>query len=78
MSQTQVWNEIVRIQPRGVITIPARFRDKDFSEDSFIRVRKLVGRLVLEPVTMPRYSVRRYTDSEVEEFLKLDKDESAV
>jgi hypothetical protein len=29
-------------------------------------------------VTMPRYSVRRYTDAEVEEFLEMDKHESVV
>lgn len=78
MTQVMPWNEIIKIQSRGVITIPRQFRDRDFDENNFIRVRKTGGKIILEPVTMPRYSVRRYTDDEVEEFLKMDKDESVV
>jgi len=77
MNQPQsAYEEIVRIQPRGVITIPRQFRDKGFGERSFVKIKKVSGCLVLEPVTMLGYSVRRYSDQEVDEFLKLDKEES--
>jgi hypothetical protein len=48
------------------------------SSDSFVRVRKVAVKLVLEPVSIPRYPVRRYTDAEVAQFLEADKNESAV
>lgn len=76
MSQAQIGYEIIKIQPRGVITIPKQLRDKDFDVDSFLRVKKVAGRLILEPVNIPRYLVRRYTNDEVDEFIELDKQES--
>lgn len=76
MNQAQDWTAIVKIQPRGVITIPRRFRDKNFSENSFVKVKKTGGKLTLEPVTMVEYPVRRYTDKEVDEFFEMDKKES--
>ena len=76
MNQVLIWNEIVKIQPRGVITIPRRFRTSDFDENSFVRVRKIGGKIILEPITVPRYSVRRYTDEEVNEFLEMDEKET--
>lgn len=76
MSQLQNWEEIIKIQPRGVITIPRRFRGGEFGENNLVRVRKAGGNLVLEPVTTLKYTVRRYTDTEVEEFLDEDKRET--
>ncbi|MEK9200400.1 MAG: hypothetical protein AAB909_00330 [Patescibacteria group bacterium] len=72
MTSMQAWNEIVKIQPRRVVTIPSKLAGDGFEEGNFVRVRKVDGRLIFEPVTMPRYSVRRYTDKEVDEFFALD------
>lgn len=68
--------EIVKIQPKGVFTIPKKFRTGLFEENSLARVRKEKGRLILEPVRTLPYPVRSYTDEEVKEFLELDAKES--
>lgn len=77
MSPVQVWNEIVKIQPRRVVTIPSKLAGDGFDEGNFVRVRKVDGRLIIEPVTIPRYSVRRYSDKELNEFFALDDQETA-
>ncbi len=71
------YQEIIKVQSRGLITIPRRFRDRDFGENSFVRVKKEGGKLVLEPVQVIGYSARKYTDREVGEFFDLDDKESA-
>ena len=78
MNQAYIENEIIKIQPRGVITIPVKFRDKDFGADKFVRLKKVSGKIIIEPVTIPVYSVRRYTDDEVVEFLEEDRNESTI
>lgn len=70
------YQEIIKIQPRGLITIPRRFRDRDFGENSFLRVKREGGRLVLEPVQVIGYPARNYTDQEIGEFFDLDDKES--
>lgn len=64
--------EIVKIQPKGLFTIPKKFRTELFEENGFARVRKEKGRLILEPVRTLPYPVRSYTDEEVKEFMDLD------
>lgn len=76
MVQTLSNNEIIKIQPRGVITIPRKFRDKNFVGESYIRMTKIKGKLILEPVSIINYAVRKYSDKEVDEFLEMDKHES--
>lgn len=71
--------EIVRILPKGLMTIPVDLRRRlGFSENSLARVRAEEGKLVIEPVFTLPYKVRTYTDKEVKEFLNLDKKESKV
>ncbi|TSC88148.1 MAG: Uncharacterized protein G01um101416_171 [Microgenomates group bacterium Gr01-1014_16] len=76
MQQIQDWEEIVKMQPRGLLTIPRRLRDEKFGANSFVKVKRVGRGLMLEPVTVLGYSVRRYTDAEVGEFFELDKKES--
>lgn len=64
--------EIVKIQPKGLFTIPKKFRTGLFEENGLARVRKEKGRLILEPVRTLPFPVRRYTDQEIDEFLALD------
>lgn len=76
MNQVVSGDEIVKIQARGVLTIPRKLRDENFGEDRFVRIKKFAGKLVLEPVTILSYPVRGYTDNEVKEFLKQDEEET--
>lgn len=74
MIQTE---EIVKIQPKGLVTIPKRFRQTlGFAENGLARVKQDRGRLVLEPVRTLAYPVRSYTKDEISEFLRLDLEET--
>jgi hypothetical protein len=64
--------EIVKIQPKGLFTIPKKFRTGLFEENGLARVRKEKGRLILEPVRTLPYPVRSYTNEEIQEFIDLD------
>ncbi len=68
--------EIVKIQPKGLITIPKKFRTELFEENGLARVRKEKGRLILEPVRTLPYPVRRYTNEDIKEFIALDANET--
>ncbi len=74
--QLMTLEEIVKIQPKGLFTIPKRFRTGLFEENGLARVRKEKGRLILEPVRTLPYPVRSYTDQEIDEFLELDANET--
>lgn len=74
--QQMTLEEIVKIQPKGLFTIPKKFRTGLFEENGLARVRKEKGRLILEPVRTLPFPVRRYTDQEIDEFLALDADET--
>ena len=41
-----------------------------------MKVKKIRGGLILEPVTILGYAARKYTDSEVDEFFELDEKET--
>lgn len=75
ISQTNQ-EEIVKIQPKGLFTIPKKFRVGLFEENGLARVIKEKGRLIVEPVRTLNYPVRSYTDEEVKEFLNLDASET--
>lgn len=49
--QTQIQEEIIKILPKGIMTIPKKFREKlGFGENSWVRVKEEKGRLILERV----------------------------
>lgn len=69
--------QLVRIQPKGLITLPKKFRDTlGLQENQLARIKKIKGQLIIEPVRVLPYSVRRYSNQEIIEFLNLDKQEA--
>ena len=76
MPYTATREIIVKIQPKGLFTIPKKLRAGLFEENGFARVRKEKRRLVIEPVRMLSYPVRSYTNDEIDEFLNLDQEEA--
>ncbi len=75
--QTISFEDLIKIQPKGVLTIPKKMRQFVGLEDNNIaRVKVEKGRLIIEPVRTLPYPVRSYTDEELEEFFALDKKES--
>jgi len=75
--QQIIQEEIVKIQPKGLITIPKNFRIRlGFEESKLARIKSEKGRLVIEPVRTLSYQVRSYSDKEIKEFLEEDKKEA--
>lgn len=69
--------EIVKFQPKGLLTIPSRFRRLlGFEERGLARIKVEKGRIIIEPVRALPYPVRTYSDSEIKEFLALDRKET--
>lgn len=72
-----IQEEIIKIQPKGLLTIPKSLRVKlGFVENSLVRVKEEKGRLIMEAVRTLPYPVRSYTDDEIKGFLKLDEKQS--
>lgn len=75
--QQVLQNELVKLQPKGLITIPKKIRQSlGFEENGIVRLTSDKGRLIIEPVRMLSYPVRSYTNSEVKEFVEFDKEET--
>lgn len=71
--QLAPFEEIIKIQNKGVLTIPKKLRVGSFEDNSLVRIKKEKGRLIIEQVRTLPYPTRSYTDEEVESFLVLDK-----
>lgn len=77
--QQVIREEIIKIQPKGLITIPKKMRQRlGFEENGLVRVKEDKGRLIMEPVRTLPYPVRGYTGQDIKEFIKLDTEESRL
>lgn len=75
--QQVILEDIVKMQAKGLLTIPKKMRQKlGFRENSLVRVKEERGKLVVEPVRTLEYPVRSYTEQELKEFIELDRKES--
>lgn len=69
--------EIVRLQQKGLVTIPKKFRVQlNIEENDLLRLKNEKGRIVLEPVRTLPYPVRSYSIKEIDEFIALDARET--
>ena len=69
--------EIIKILPKGLITIPKKLREAlGLTENKLARIKKEEGRLIIEPVSTLFYPVRTYTEREIDGFFKMDKEET--
>lgn len=70
--------QIIQFQPKGLVTIPKRLREAvGLGERAIARIKQERGRLIIEPVRTLPYPVRSYTNSEIKEFIELDRQESS-
>lgn len=73
----QTDEEIIKILPKGLITIPKKFRESlNLTENKLLRLKEEKGRLIVEPVRTLSIPVRRYTTKEIKEFIEFDKEEA--
>jgi bifunctional DNA-binding transcriptional regulator/antitoxin component of YhaV-PrlF toxin-antitoxin module len=71
------YEDILKIQPRGVLTIPKKLRDvSGISENSLVKIRADKGRLILESVRTLPYPVRSYKKDDLKDFFELDDQET--
>ena len=75
--QVSFTEEIAKIQPRGILTIPKKLRRFiGLADNTFVKISGNKYRLIIEPVKVVPYPVRNYNDSEIEKFINLDVKES--
>lgn len=74
---TSTFEKIVKLQPKGLITIPKKMRDElGISNNSILKITKEGKRLMIEPLRTISYPVRSYSKEEINQFIALDKKES--
>lgn len=72
--QTSIIEEIIKLQPKGVLTIPKPIRTRfGLKDNDFIRIKASGGKVYFEPVRTLPYPVRSYTGKDLDEFFTLDK-----
>jgi len=76
MQKTIYDEQIILLQPRGVFTVPKKLREGLFDSSGVARIKRMGRKLVIEPVRTLSYSVRSYTNSELDEFFELDEKET--
>lgn len=76
MQQIQYSEEIIKLTPRGVFTVPKKMRVGLFDDMGIAKINRIGSKLVIEPIRTLSYPVRSYTDKEVDEFFKLDEEDS--
>lgn len=77
--QQLIQEEIIKLQSKGLVTIPKKMRQKlGLEENNLIRVKEEKGRIVMESVRTLPYPVRSYTKQEIKEFIELDQSETKV
>lgn len=75
--QTLPIEDIVKFQPKGVLTIPKKLRKRAGLMDRLlVRAKAQKGKITLEPVYTTPYPIRTFTDKEINEWLELDKRDS--
>lgn len=74
--QQIAFEEIIKLQPKGVLTVPKKMREGLFDDMGIAKITRLGGKLIIEPVRTLSYPVRSYTDSDLKDFFELDEKET--
>lgn len=74
--QIQTFEEVIKLQPRGVFTVPKRLREGLFDKSGIAKIYRQGRRLIIEPLKVLDYPVRSYSSSELEDFFDLDAKET--
>ena len=75
--QVSFTEEIAKIQPRGILTIPKKLRrSMGLADNTFVKISGNKYRLIIEPVRTLPYPVRGYSDNDIKDFFDLDAQES--
>lgn len=70
----QTYRNLVKILPKGLVTIPKKLRQEiGLGENSLARITKEGKKLILEPVDIISYPLREYSVDEIRQFIKDDR-----
>jgi len=68
-----VFEELVKVQPKGLITIPKKLRKElNITEETIVKIKREGQKLTMEPIRTITYPVRSYTKEEIKQFLAFD------
>ena len=77
--QVSNYQDFTKLQSKGLITIPKKFRQSlNFKENQLLRLKQEKGRLIIESVRTLPYPVRNYSKKELTQFIQLDDQDSKV
>lgn len=74
--QVQTYEETVKLQGRGILTIPKKMREGLFDETGIVKMKRVGRQLIITPIKTLAYPVRSYTESELQDFFDLDAKET--
>lgn len=74
--QTILIEDIIKMQPKGIITIGKKLRQAvGLTDRGLLHAKAINGSIILEPLYTTPYPVRTFSDEEINEWLELDKKE---
>ena len=71
--QQITYEEIIKLQPKGVLTVPKKMREGLFDDMGIAKISRQGAKLIIEPIRTLSYPVRSYTDSDLKDFFELDE-----
>ncbi len=71
--QQVTYEEIIKLQPKGVLTVPKKMRDGLFDDMGVAKISRIGSKLVIEPVRTLSYPVRSYSENDLKGFFELDE-----
>jgi hypothetical protein len=70
------YEEIIKFQPKGVLTVPKKMREGLFDDMGIAKISRVGAKLIIEPIRTLSYPVRSYTANDLKDFLELDAKET--
>ena len=74
MTPVKARRKVVKVLPKGQITIPVEFRDAlDIAAETLLSISLVGDHLEVTPLRQGEETLRRYTEEEVSRFVEEDK-----
>lgn len=68
-----IFEEFVKVQAKGLITIPKKLREElHITEETIVKIKREGQKLTMEPIKTITYPVRSYTKEEIKQFMTFD------
>lgn len=74
--QQVTYEEIIKLQPKGVLTVPKKMREGLFDDMGIAKISRQGAKLIIEPIRTLSYPVRSYGEDDLRDFFELDEKET--